>query len=812
MAIIQGTSKSSAATYEIDQSIRFNDGDSAHLSRTLGTASNRKIWTYSLWMKRCALGTRQMFFTVAAGGGAQGIIEFDQGDGGNGGMNKLIFNTETSGTTTLNWELEKEFTDTAAWYHFVFVYDTTQSTANNRFKCYINGVEQTEGWDRNSTPGQNEEQAFNNALDHRIGEGHTAANYFDGYMAEINFIDGAAKQASDFGVVSSSTGQWVPKEYTGSYGNNGFYLKGEDSSDLGNDSSGNGNDFTSSGLAAADQVKDSPTNNLPTFNPLSSGAGTLSDGNLQYVGTSGWTNTRLNLLVPDTGKWALRFKSASSYQQIIVGLCAPDSATTYGDLDANGVVQIRYNTLDGNFVTRVGGSLVADTGPPTVAAETFFQLLFDMDNGKLGVAADGASSGTFADTSTYSILDLNGASLSTARQPYAMVYSGTDSNAGAILDAGQSGWETTVTGFKNLSLANLDDPAIADPSAHFQTTLYTGNGSTQSINQSGNSTFQPDWVWIKNRDAADAHVLTDAVRGATKILASNATTAETTDADTLTAFESDGFALGDDDKVNTNTEDYVAWQWKANGSGSSNTDGSVTSTVSANTTAGFSICKFNPGGNSNITFGHGLGVAPRMVFVKNLEDTTNWQVLNVDMGAGKKIFLNASTAPATDTNMWQNTAPTSTVVSVGTSQTTAEEHIAYCFADVEGYCKIGDYEGNGSTDGPFVYTGFKPRFILFRRYDGADGWSLIDTARGSGNFGSPAGTAGDNPTAGNDMNNKINANDAFAEEDNPTGSRRCSYYSNGFKVRNTNTAMNASGGDYFYLAIAESPFKTATAR
>jgi len=182
------------------------------------------------------------------------------------------------------------------------------------------------------------------------------------------------------------------------------------------------------------------------------------------------------------------------------------------------------------------------------------------------------------------------------------------------------------------------------------------------------------------------------------------------------------------------------------------------------------------------------------------------------MGVGKKIFLNASTAPATDTNMWQNTAPTSTVVSVGTSQTTAEDNIAYCFADVEGYCKIGTYEGNGSTDGPFVYTGLKPRYLLVRRYDGAEGWNVIDTARGSANFGSPAGTAGDNPTAGNDMNNKINLNDNNAQEDNPTGSRRCSFYSNGFKVRNTNTAMNASGGDYFYMAIAEAAFKHATAR
>ena len=797
-----------ATGYEIDQSIRFNDGDSAHLSRTLGTASNRKIWTYSLWMKRCALGTRQIFFSVAAGGGAQGIIEFDQGDGGNGGMNKLIFNNETSGTTALNWELEKEFTDTAAWYHFVFVYDTTQSTANDRFKCYINGVQQTEGWDRNSTPGQNEEQAFNNALDHRIGEGHTAANYFDGYMAEIHFIDGTAKAASDFGEVSSSTGQWVPINYSGSYGNNGFYLKGEDSSDLGNDSSGNGNDFSSSGLAAADQVTDTPTDNHCVLNTLD-GAGTLSDGNLVNAATtSSFVSRRATIGVPSSGKWAFRVKKSAN--NFMVGVMAPQA--TDGDPDSNGVDAVFYydndGTSSGDIQTRRSGSKVVETtdSPAGIAADTFMEVLIDKDNNRLGVVIGGTA---------YIAVDSGVAIQDTMTQIFV---STEGSGVTATVDFGQSGFTPSQTGYKALSTANLDDPAIPDPSAHFQPTVYEGNGTAigsggKTVTQVENSTFQPDFVWVKNMDTnGNEHDLYDAVRGTTKAIHSSATSAESTQSEGVTAFNSNGFTVGNRGEVNTSGDDHVAWQWKAGGSGSSNTNGSVTSTVSANTTSGFSICKFNPGGNSNITFGHGLGVAPRMVFVKNLEDSTNWQVLNVDMGVGKKIFLNASTAPATDTNMWQNTAPTSTVVSVGTSQTTAEDNIAYCFADVEGYCKIGKYEGNGSTDGPFVYTGLKPRFILFRRYDGAEGWNLIDTARGSGNFGSPAGTAGDNPTAGNDMNNKINANDNNAQEDNPAGSRRCSYYSNGFKVRNTNTAMNASGGDYFYMAIAEAAFKHATAR
>ena len=786
-------------TYEIDQSIRFNDDDAAYLYRDNDSAqTDTKKFTYSVWIKRCAItgGTNTGLLSGGSGttaGRSDFIFTAGSATGDSSNNDSLKFDIYTSGWTQIR--ADAKLRDPSAWYHIVLVYDAANGTANDTLIMYLNNSRLT----LDSTSGVPNNLSLINANGQRTRVGADASGTpveFDGYMAEINMIDGQALTPASFGETNSTTGQWIPKAYSGSYGNNGFFIDGRDSSDLGDDESGNGNDFTSTGLAAADHVKDSPTNNLPTFNTLSSGAGTLSDGNLQYVGTSGWTNTRLNLLVPDTGKWALRFKTASSYDQIIVGLCAPDSATTYGDLDVNGVVQIRYNTKDGNFVTRVGGSLVADTGPPAVAAQTFFQLLFDMDNGKMGMAADDATSGTFADISTYSIMDLSGASLSTARQPYAMVYSGTDANAGAILDAGQSGWETTVTGFKNLTLANLDDPTIADSSAHFQTTLYAGNGSTQSINQGGNSTFQPDLVWIKNRSASDSNILTDAVRGATKIISSDATTAEATDADTVTAFESDGFALGDDDKVNTSSENFVAWQWLAgNSSGSTNDDGSVDSTVTANTTAGFSICKFNPGGNSNITFGHGLGTAPRLVIVKNLEDATNWQVLHLDQGVGNKLFLNTTAAVASDTNMWQNTAPTSTVVSVGTSQTTNEQNIAYCFAEIEGFSKFGKYVGNGSaTAGPFVYTGFLPALVVVKNItNSGDAWPVADSARAPFNVANATVFWGGATTA-------------------ETTGYSVDLLSNGFRPFSSDHGINESSATYIYAAFAETPFRTATAR
>ena len=235
-----------SSAYEIDQSLDFESSSSAELTRTFGSAGNRRTWSLSWWVKRESVGTRQMMFTVTASGGAQGIIELDTGDGGAGGANQLIFNNETSGTTSLNWELEVAFDSTSDWYHFLAVYDTTQASANDRLKCFANGTAQT-AWDRNSTPAQNEEQAFNNALEHNIGGPHAALSmFYDGLMAEIIFIDGVAKTATDFGKTDGS--DWVPVEYAGSFPGNSFHIDGRDSSDLGDDESGNGNDFANSNV------------------------------------------------------------------------------------------------------------------------------------------------------------------------------------------------------------------------------------------------------------------------------------------------------------------------------------------------------------------------------------------------------------------------------------------------------------------------------------------------------------------------------------------------------------------------------------
>ena len=323
--------------------------------------------------------------------------------------------------------------------------------------------------------------------------------------------------------------------------------------------------------------------------------------------------------------------------------------------------------------------------------------------------------------------------------------------------------------------------------------LYTGNGSTQSIPGVG---FQPDWTWIKNRSAADAHALTDSVRGVTKELPSNAASAESTNADGLTAFGADGFSLGDDDIYNTNTESYVSWNWKAGGSASSNSDGGTTSSVSANTDAGFSILTYTADAATG-TVGHGLNSAPELILGRPRSDT-NWFVMETNvLSANQVLNLDGSAAAYNPgVNHYNDTFPTSTVVSYGGymgTELTNNDKLMYCFHSVEGYSKVGSYTGNFNAQGPFIYTGFRPAWLMLKRTDSADSWLMRDNKRDTFNV-----------TA-----QMINANETGAEY---TDSTLIDFVSNGFKLRHQNSLMNASGGTFIYLAFAEMPLKFANAR
>ena len=327
------------------------------------------------------------------------------------------------------------------------------------------------------------------------------------------------------------------------------------------------------------------------------------------------------------------------------------------------------------------------------------------------------------------------------------------------------------------------------PTDYFNTKLYTGNGSTNAQTGVG---FQPDMVWFKSRSATTDHAIFDAVRGVTKEIRPNKTDYEDTASNGLTTFGSDGFTIGDWSVINTNSATYASWNWKANGQGSSNGDGSITTTyTSANTTSGCSIITYSGNSTSGATIGHGLGVAPEVVIVKVLNTGSyDWGVYHSALGNTKNMRLNLTDPEATSTAFWNDTTPTSSVVTLGNQTTVngAYNYVAYCFAPVTGFSSFGKYNGTGSTDGAFVYTGFRPGWVIAKRYDsGSEDWNMWDSKRIGYNV------------SGND---KLYANLTSAES---TGSNEINILSNGFQWRTTNGGLNAAGGSYIYMAFAEFP-------
>ena len=329
---------------------------------------------------------------------------------------------------------------------------------------------------------------------------------------------------------------------------------------------------------------------------------------------------------------------------------------------------------------------------------------------------------------------------------------------------------------------------INDPSAYFQITKYTGNGSTQSITNSGNSNLKPDFAWIKDLGSAFDHKLQDSNRGSTYTIESNTALATYNDTDAVTSFNTDGFSLGSNGNVNDNTATLIAWQWKANGgTTSSNGSGSITSTVQANTTAGFSIVTYT-GTGSNATVGHGLGVAPDLIFVKLTSGSGDWTVYSSTLGNTKYLRLNSDIAAGTQSTYWQDTSPTSTAFSIGTAgdvNTSSGSHVAYCFKSIKGYSKFGTFRGDGQTDGPFIYTGFKPAWVMTKNSSSAGGWAIMDATRNPNNV----------------QNKYLIANTADVQA---TGSSfDIDSNANGFKIRANNGNINASGDNILYMAFAE---------
>ena len=343
---------------------------------------------------------------------------------------------------------------------------------------------------------------------------------------------------------------------------------------------------------------------------------------------------------------------------------------------------------------------------------------------------------------------------------------------------------------------------IDDPSAYFQTALYTGNGGTQSIVHNGNSDLQPDWVWCKVRSQGDNHAIFDSVRGGQKQLRSNTTGGELTRDNAISSFNSDGFTMGGQPEMNTNGQTYVTWNWKAgtafSNDASSTSVGTIDSVGSVSQTSGFSICTYPGNGTSGATIKHGLSTAPKIIIIKKRSAGDNWTMLNTNISLNTHLHLNTTQAVVSDP-MFTNTAPTTSVFTVDSDGQVNENNntfVAYCFSEVKGYSKFGKYIGNGNANGSFVYTGFKPAFVMIKAINATKDWKIIDNKR------NPAGKGGANP-----VRYRLAANTTAGTSDDGDGQ---DFTSQGFKFRTTDSHMNGSGTQYIYMAFAENSFVSST--
>jgi len=804
----------------ISRSLRFNSADSAYLNRTPGSAPTAATkGTWSFWIKGRKLATEEYVFGSRDGGNsASTFLRFESGD-------TLRFYNHDGSNVTWNIITTQVFRDPGSWMHIIIALDTTQATDTNRVKFYVNGVQVT-AFGTASYPAQNATMTrwAANGIPNYIGnEGTTPGNYGDYYLAETYFIDGSALTPTSFGMTDPVTGAWIPKAYNGTYGTNGFYLNFSNNSStaaLGTDYSGNSNTWTTNNFsvtagAGNDSLTDVPTpwiaynttgdvggvvrGNYATLNPLAM-YGTnavLTNGSLTSSATStsnnrGWPST---IAAPGSDKWYAEFTFTTTDGDNNGGCGIMLENGTGAPGEVSGTVSWRdAGTLRQNASNTNYGSALTTNDVVMVAYDAALGRVWFGKNGSWFASGDPA---TNANPSATGI---------TTTGRFATYHFA----AGAVIQAnfGQRPFAyTPPAGFLSLCTTNLPTPTILDGGEYFNAVLYTGNGSTQNITGVG---FQPDFTWIKSRSNATYNNLFDVIRGPTKVLFSNDTLAEVTNRlDNLTSFDSDGFSVGADTDVNGSARTMVAWNWKANGAGVSNTDGTITSSVSVNTTSGFSIVTYTgvATDNTNFTVGHGLGVKPAMVIIKNRDWASSskaWPVWHQSISTGGVFLDSTDITEANNFNYFWGAQPNSTTFTIrsDTAVTAANRYrtngqtdgyVAYCFAAVPGFSAFGSYTGNGSADGPFVYTGFRVAYVMIKGSSFSSNWRIADSARNTYNVAS--------------ANLEANLTDAEGATANTVD-----FLSNGFKIRGTGDDLNTSSGTIIYMAFAENPFKYSNAR
>ena len=758
---------SAAEDYEIEKSLRFNDNDSAYLNRTLAAGTQTK-WTFSCWIK---LGQVKNSFHAIFSGFTGSTDQYNMI--GLDASNRVVFVTQDEGSGgVMNVISSTVLRDTSAWYHIVTTYDSAQATAANRVKGYINGVQCT-SFSTETYPAQDKASYINSNNQHNIGKRWMAA-YYDGYMADVHFCDNQAYAASSFGKTDGVTGQWIPKKFSGSYGTNGFKLDFSDISNttaatLGKDSSGNSNNFTPNNFSVAtddeiacDSFSDTPTNNWCIMNVNNNPNGaSLHNGGLEVnlVHPHG-DNGMYATFGVTSGKWYWEAKCTSAGNRGQVGVT--DAGHKSGSNSG-------YNF---SVATRHTGSTSDTSGTSNshldaaIGSGDWVTMCFDADNGQIWYSREAAPniSGT---------ANVTGLTLGAGRvwKPHIRETGNPVSNFTFNFGASAAGFKygPPNADYKPLNAANLPESTIKNGTKYFNTVLYEGTGSLLTSPSVG---FQPDLTWVKNRDDTDDQVIQDSERGNKVFTGINDSDVEGDTGGGWITEIADGFTVDANGQANTNNESFVGWCWKE---GASN---------------GFTMSTFTPSSGAS-TYSHGLGVKPDLILLKCRTEAAAWDVYHSSLTADYKLYFSDSVAKI-DSGFMNDTEPTSSVFTFDPGSQNGDVHIAYCFVSVAGFSKISSYKGNGDTNGPFVYCGFRPAYLLIKNADRGANWTVYDVKR----------------ETINPIDQILEPNINNAEE---TG-HDFDFLSNGFKVRNNNNSFNASNENMVYMAIAEAPFKYANAR
>ena len=858
----------------VNQSLRFNEGDTPYLSRTFVTPSSTRKIIIATWIKPSELGDETPIMYSSSSNTQNYFLMGFAADGFISATDNFNLFTVEGNTTRFAFRTERLFRDSTNWMHVCACIDTTQATSTDRVVLFFNGKRYTGGYSSyNTQPSENRDfTVLNSAIEHRIGA-YSNANHaygnLSGYLSEFYFIDGQSIFSDTSATINSTfladantlatfceqkNGVAVPKKYSGTFGNNGCRLTFEASgtgttsqgttaqTNIGDDQSGQGHNFSVNGLASTDVVPDSPTNNFCTLNPLDKSGGTFSEGNLRYD-TSTWDMATGTFLLP-SGKWYYEVRvdesvsakafsvgiieasrqrlSGNSYYWSASGWSTSSQGYLYG-VNVNGTTEYKISA----------GSAVSLTSHPDIVQNSVIGIFIDLESSTTSIKYN-VDGGTPFELFT-GMQDTDYV-IGTSNYQVQLTFNfGQDSTFAGKGDF-HSALPSSHTDYLALCSSNLPKLALSpaqDEQAnnYFDVGLYQSTGGASDSSGSAPTlnftdfAFQPDWVIVKGRSYTDWGMTFDSARGPNKNLQAFRDYTENDYGNTLTSFNSDGFTLGADStaQVNWRQNTYVTHGWKAGGAptasnsesaGATPTAGSVkidgsnlgsalagtipATEITASTTAGFSVVLYT-GTGSAATVAHGLSSAPEFILVMG-RSVSNSQMVGITAYNGWTHYIALKNAgySVSDSTQWNNTAPTSSVFSVGTAANVNQSsatYVAYCMHSVEGFSKIGTYVGNSSSDGTFVYLGFRPAFVLVKLVStGGEDFIYWDYKRDPDNL----------------VHNKMywNANNS---EITDTTNRMMDFLAQGFKHRTNHVSTN-TGGTYLYMAFAEQPFKFSNAR